>query len=79
MKDDKERNYFSLKNHVWKVPPSHAKMHLESAPQKVNFLMAKSIQKSYTLIATNALALFCIVVMLFRFREKSFYVKLSTV
>ena len=49
MKDDKERNYFSLKNHVWKVPPSHAKMHLESAPQKVNFLMAKSIQKSYTL------------------------------
>ena len=31
------------------MPPSHAKMRLEGAPQKVNFLMKKSIQKSYTL------------------------------
>ena len=37
------------KNHVLEVPLSHTKMRLKSAPQKVNFLMAKSIQKSYTL------------------------------
>ena len=43
MKDDKE------KNHVLKVPPSHAKMHLKSATQKLNFLMAKGIQECYTL------------------------------
>ena len=31
------------------VPPSHAKMCLKSAPQKLNFLMAKGMQKCYTL------------------------------
>ena len=36
-------------DHVLEVPLSHAKMRLESTAQKVNFLMAKNIQKSYTL------------------------------
>ena len=44
-----EEELLLSKNHVLEVPPSHAKMRLKSAPQKVNFLMAKSIQKSYTL------------------------------
>ena len=43
MKDNKQRNYFSL------MPLSHAKMRLKSAPQKLNFLMAKGIQKCYPL------------------------------
>ena len=43
MKENKERN------HVLEMPPSHAKMCLKSAPQKLIFLMAKGIQKSYTL------------------------------
>ena len=48
MRDDKERNYFRRRI-VLEVPLSHAKMCLKSASQKVNFLMAKNIQKSYTL------------------------------
>ena len=47
MKDDKERKYFSLRS--VKVPPSHAKMRLKTGPQKLNFLMARRIQKSYAL------------------------------
>ena len=39
------RGTILVKNHVLEVPLSHAKMRLKSAPQKVNFLMAKSIQK----------------------------------
>ena len=31
------------------MPLYHAKVHLESAPQKPNFVMAKAISKSYTL------------------------------
>ena len=31
------------------MPCTHAKIHLKSAPQKVNFVMAKAISKSYTL------------------------------
>ena len=40
---------FQSKNHVLEMPPSHAKMRLKTAPQKLNFLMAKGIQKSYAL------------------------------
>ena len=40
MKDDNERNYFKS---------SHAKVRLKSAPQKLNFSIAKVIQKCYTL------------------------------
>ena len=63
MKNDKERNYVELsKNHVLEVPLSHAKMRLKSAPQKLNFLMVKGIQKViHQLVATNALARFRIV------------------
>ena len=31
------------------MPRSRAKMRLKSAPQKLNFLMAKDISKNYTL------------------------------
>ena len=37
------------KNYLLKMPCFHAKMRLKSAPQKLNFLMAKDISKSYTL------------------------------
>ena len=64
------------------MPPSHAKMRLKSAPQKVNLLMAKSIQKSYTLNCSykwpcmfpHSKALLRRLV----FEKKTFYVKLST-
>ena len=54
MKDNKQRNYFSLrtmfwKNHVLEMPPSHAKKRLKSAQQKPIFLMVKDIPKCYTL------------------------------
>ena len=32
---------------------SHTKMRLKSAPQKLNFVMAKAISKSYTLDSSN--------------------------
>ena len=40
---------FHSKNQLLEMLLSHAKMHLKSAPQKLNFLMAKAISKSYTL------------------------------
>ena len=41
------------------MPPSHTEMRLKSAPQKLNFLMAKFIQntlnyKVHLIVATNA-------------------------
>ena len=47
MKDYKEQ--FHSKNCLLEMPCSHAKIHLKSAPQKLNFAMAKSISKRYTL------------------------------
>ena len=47
MKDDKKRNYCSLRIMFRKC--LFPMMRLKSAPQKVNFLMVKNIQKSYTL------------------------------
>ena len=44
-----EEELFYSKNFVLDVPLSYAKMRLKSAPQKMNFLMVKSIQKSYAL------------------------------
>ena len=45
---------FQSKNHFLEMPPSHAKMRLKSAPQKLNFLMAKAIQKGiHQIVATN--------------------------
>ena len=40
---------FDSKNYVLEIRRSHAKMCLKSAPQKLNFLIAKDISKIYTL------------------------------
>ena len=40
---------FHTKNYLWEMSRFHAKMRLKSAPQKLNFLMARAISKSYTL------------------------------
>ena len=37
---------FHSKNYLLEMPYSHAKIRLKSAPQKLNFLMAKAIFKS---------------------------------
>ena len=42
MKDDKERNYFNLRTMFWKCL-------LPMLKQKLNILMAKAVQKAYTL------------------------------
>ena len=42
------KEQFHSKNYLLEMPRSHAKMHLKSAPQKLNFVMAKAISKSYT-------------------------------
>ena len=48
---------FYSKSSLLEMPRSHAKMHLKSAPHKLNFVMAKAISKSYTyIVAANALA-----------------------
>ena len=47
MKDYKEQ--FHSKNYLLEIPRSHAKIRLKSASQKLNFVMAKAISKSYTL------------------------------
>ena len=40
---------FRSKNYLLEMPCSHAKMHLKSAPKKLNFVMAKAMSKNYTL------------------------------
>ena len=40
---------FHSKNYLLQIPLSHAKMCLKSAPQKLGFVMAKAISKSYML------------------------------
>ena len=44
-----EEEQFHSKNYLLEMLHSHAKMHLKSAPQKLNFVMAKAISKSCTL------------------------------
>ena len=70
---------FHSKNYLLDMPCSHAKIFLKSAPQKLNFLMAKGISKSYTLYCsyTNALARSRIVTHsnAASFTIKTFYVK----
>ena len=41
---------FHSKNCLLEMPCFHVKMHLKSAPQKLNFVMAKAISRSYTLL-----------------------------
>ena len=43
------KEQFHSKNYLLKMLRSHAKMHLKNVPQKLNFVMAKAISKSYTL------------------------------
>ena len=45
----KGEEQFHSKNYFSEMPGSHTKMCLKSAPQKLNFLMAKVMSKSYTL------------------------------
>ena len=40
---------FHSKNYLLEMSPFHAKIHLKSAPQKLNILMEKAISKSFTL------------------------------
>ena len=40
---------FNSKNYLSEMSSFHAKMHLKSAQQKLNFLMEKAISKSRTL------------------------------
>ena len=40
---------FHSKNYLLEMYRSNAKMRLKSAPQKLNFIIAKAISKSYTL------------------------------
>ena len=40
---------FHSKGYLLKMPCFHAKMHLKSAPQKLDFLMTKAISKGCTL------------------------------
>ena len=40
---------FHSKNYLLEMPCSYTKMRLKSAPQKLNFVMAKAISKIYTL------------------------------
>ena len=44
-----EEEQFHSKNYLLDIPRSHAKIRLKSAQQKLNFVMAKVISKSYTL------------------------------
>ena len=49
-----EEQFHSM-NYLLEIPRSHAKMHLKSLPQKLNFLMAKDVSKSYTLACSCTL------------------------
>ena len=40
---------FHFKNYLLEMYRSHVKMRWKSAPQKLNFVIAKAIPKSYTL------------------------------
>ena len=40
---------FRSTNYLLEMLCSHAKMYLKIAPQKLNFVMAKTISKTYTL------------------------------
>ena len=47
MKGYKGEEQFHSKNYFLEMPSSHAKIHLKSASEKLNFVMAKAISKSY--------------------------------
>ena len=43
---------FHFKNYSLEMQRSHAKMHLKIVPQKLNFVMARTVSKNYTLDCT---------------------------
>ena len=43
------KEQFHSKNYILEMPRSHAKMRSKKTPQKLNFVMAKAVSKSYTL------------------------------
>ena len=43
----KGEGQYHSKNYILEMYCSHAKMHLKSAPQKLKFVVAKAISKSY--------------------------------
>ena len=45
----KGEEQFHSKNYLLDMPHSYVKMRLKSTPQRLNFVMAKAISKSYTL------------------------------
>ena len=45
----KREEQFHTKNYLLEISRLHSKMRLKSAPQKLNFLMAKAISKTCTL------------------------------
>ena len=44
--------------YLLEMPCSHAKMHLKSEPQKLNFVMTKAMSKSYTLDCSKCPCMF---------------------
>ena len=42
-----EEEQFHFKNYLLEMSRSHAKMHLNVAPQKLDFVMTKTLTKSY--------------------------------
>ena len=44
-----EEEQYHVNNYLLEMPRSHAKMCLKSAPQKLNFVIAKAISKRYKL------------------------------
>ena len=51
---------FHSKSYLLEMSRFRAKMRLKSAPQKLNFLMAKDISKSYTLDCSCTLMPLCV-------------------
>ena len=49
VKDYKEKEQFHSNNYFLEISLLHPKMHLKSAPQKLNFLMEKTTSKCCTL------------------------------
>ena len=44
-----EEQFYS-KNYLLEMPFSHSKIHLKSAPQKLNFVMAEAVSKRFNVI-----------------------------
>ena len=47
-----EEQFYS-KNYLLEMPLSHSKMHLKSASQKLNFVMAEAVSKRFNVISRD--------------------------